>query len=242
MIIDGVSINSLFGERVQFLDYKVSNPSLNMYITVSDGDRKKPHRRKSVGINNLIVRIAFHDTKDEAYIMASEITSRLGDAYVNFDSKITYRVVVATEGTINSIDANHLHEWTFQLQILDKLGDGVEVITTSANPITLVNEGTWRTPIAIEVTPTSSIASFSVYGFGVHTSSNPLVVNSPTINKKVIIDGDTCQVLQEVVGGYQNKFQSTNLMSFPEIPKGSSTLVFSPSNLNIRIFYNPRYI
>lgn len=242
MYIDGVSISSLFGERVQFLDYQLANPSLNQYISTSDGDRKKPHKRKSVGINNLMVRMAFHDSKDEAYIMASEITSRLADAYVNFGGKITYWVTTATEGSFNTIDPNYLTEWVLQLQILDKLGDGVEINTTSANPIILTNVGTWRTPITIEVTPTTSIASFSVYGFGAHTSSNPLVVNSPTINKKVIIDGETRQILQEVDGGYQNKFPSTNLISFPEILKGDTNLVFSPSNLNIRIFYNPRYI
>lgn len=241
MKVNNATLSSILGSTVEFLEYEVTNPSYSRLVTVTDGDRKQVNRRASVGITTLVVRMVFHNTKDESYRLASKLVSYLGEAYVQFDDSLIYRVTVATDGSFEALTPS-LFFYTLQLQVLDKMSDGVLISTTSAAPVLLENEGTYRTPIIIEVTPTTSIASFSVYGFGAHTASTPLVVSAPTINKKIIIDGENCQVLQEVVGGYENKFASTNLISFPEIPVGITQLTFSPSTLNVTIKYNPRFI
>lgn len=241
MRIEGVDITSLVSPNIEFLDYSPAAPSLSRLVTVSDGDRKIVNKRTTIGISNMQVRLAIYDTKENSQIIASKLVSLLGEAYVDFYGDIIYRVTMASEGQLNLL-TDYLHEYTMQLQVLEKMGQGVEVNTTSASPIPLLNEGTYKTPIIIEVTPTTSIASFSVYGFGRHKASTPLVFNNPTLNKKTIIDGVDCRIMQEVVGGYEDRFTSTNLITFPEIPVGGATLTFSPSNLNIRIVYNPRYI
>lgn len=241
MKINGIELFSLFGNDVKFLEYTVANPSYTRLVTFSGEDHKILHRKATVGVNNLQVRFVIYADKDTAYKYASNIVAATGDAVVNFGGDLSYRVTPATDGSFQLL-ANDLFEFTLQLQVLDKWGSEVEVVATSASPITLNNDGNIKTNIIIEVTPTTSIASFSVYGFGKHTSSNPLVVNNPTMNKKTVLDGVNFRVLQEVTGGYEEKFASTNLVSFPYIPSGSTTLVFSPSNLNVRIVYNPRYI
>lgn len=241
MRIEGVDITSLVSPNIEFLEYSPPAPSFSSLVTTSDGDRKIVNRRKTIGIVNMQVRVAIHDTKENAQIIASKLVSFLGEAYVDFYGDLIYRVTMASEGQLNLL-TDYLHEYTFQLQVLEKFGQGVEINTTSASPIVLTNDGSYKTPIIIEVTPTTSIASFSVYGFGAHTSARPLIFTSPTLNKKTIIDGVECRIMQEVVGGYNDRFASTNLISFPEIPVGGATLTFSPTNLNIKISYNPRYI
>lgn len=241
MYIDGIEISTLYPQKMQFLDYELTNPSYNRFITTTDSDRKIVNRRSSVGINNIAVRIAMFDTKENSYIMASKLASLLGDSIVNFGGDLSYRVNIAADGTFELM-TDDLFVYTMQLQILDKLGEAVAVDTTSEAPIVLQNLATYKTPIRIEVTPTISISSFSVYGFGSHTSTNPLVVNNPIEGKKTVIDGDLCVILQETSGGYVNKFLDSSLLSFPEIPVGDTTLTFSPSSLNVKILYNPRYI
>jgi len=242
MRINGTDITSLVSDSIQFLDYTLPPPSFTRQVTISDGDTKIVNKRETLGINNIQVRLVMYADKDDSYIMASKLVSLLGEAYVDFYGDLVYRVTIATDGGLELL-SEEMFLYTMQLQVLEKLGDEVEIITTSANPIVLPNVGTYKTPILIEVTPTTSIASFSVYGFGAHTSATPLVVNLPVINKKTIIDGVDKQILQEVSAGvYENKFASTNLISFPVIPSGGTTLTFSPTNLNITIRYNPRYI
>lgn len=241
MYINGVDYSTIFPGKLQFLDYELTNPSYNRFITTTDGDRKIVNRRSSIGITNIVVRIAMYDNKENSYIMASKLVSMLGDAYVNFGGDLTYRVNVATDGAFELL-TEELFLYSLQLQVLDKLGEAVVVETTSASPIVLANNGTYKTPIRIEVTPPTAMSSFSVYGFGKHTSTSPLVVTNPIELKKTVIDGDLCVVLQETTGGYVNKFLDTNILSFPEIPVGETTLIFSPSNLAVKISYNPRYI
>lgn len=241
MKINGTSVSSIFGRDIQYLDYSLPQPSYSHAVTVSSGDYKIVNKKGTVGIHNIQVRFGLNANKEDSYKIASKIVSLLRDAYVDFGGDLTYRVTVAVDGSL-SYKTDYLTEYALQLQVLEKMGAEVKVITTSASPIVLNNVGTYKTPIIIEVTPTTSIASFSVYGFGAHRASSPLVVNSPTMNKKTILDGVSFRVLQEGVSEYTEKFASTNLITFPEIPVGESTLVFSPSNLNIRIIYNPRYI
>lgn len=241
MKINGIELFAMFGKEVKFLEYTVANPSYTRAITFSGDDYKILNKKATVGVNHLQVRFAIYADKDTAYKYASNIVAATADAIVNFGGDLNYKVTPATDGSFQLL-ANDLFEYTLQLQVLDKFGGGVEIVTTSASPITITNPGNIKTGIIIEVTPTTSITSFSVYGFGRHTSSNPLVVNNPTMNKKTILDGVDFRVLQETTGGYVEKFASTNLFSFPYILSGDTTLVFSPNNLNIRILYNPRYI
>lgn len=241
MYINGVELSTLFPGKLQFLDYELTNPSYNRFITTTDNDRKIVNRRSSIGITNIAVRIAMFDDKEKSYIMSSKIVSLLGDAIVNFGGDLNYRVNVATDGAFE-LQTDNLFLFTLQLQVLDKLGDAVSVDTTSTAPITLENNGTYKSPIRIEVTPQSTISSFSVYGFGAHTSTSPLTISNPIAGKKTVIDGDLCVILQETTEGYVNKFLDSNLLSFPEILVGDTTLTFSPSSLDIKIIYNPRYI
>lgn len=241
MKIDGTDIRDLISEKIEFLDYTPAGPSLSRAVTVSDGDHKIVNRRETVGIMNLQVRLAMYDTKENCLIMASHLTSYLGEAYVDFDGELIYRVTTSSQGTLE-LKTTTLFVYSFELQVLEKMGQPVEINTTSAAPIALPNIGSLKTPIIIEVTPTASIPSFSVFGFGAHTAASPLVYSSPTVNKKTILDGVDCRIMQEGVSDYTDTFASTNLISFPYVIKGGSTLTFSPTNLNITIKYNPRYI
>jgi hypothetical protein len=245
MKINGVDITTLFGGKLEFLDYSLPAPSFNRYITTTDVDRKIPNKRTSVGIRDIIVRIAFHDTKENSYIMSSALTSILSDAIVNFGGAISYRVVISNSGEFE-FKTPVLFLWTLNLQILDKMGPEILVDTTNTSvPITLNNFGTYKTPLIIEITPKSAgVTSISVAGMLGYHNTTPLTINNTSLNKKIIIDGELCRILEMNGSIATNKFLDSNLVSFPEIgPAQTTNLTITPSaNLEVRITFKPRYI
>ena len=245
MKINGVDISTMFFDKAEFLDYSIPAPSFNRYITTTDVDRKIPNKRTSIGIRDLIVRIAFHDTKENSYIMSSALTSILSDAVVNFNGAISYRVVISASGEIEFKTPN-LFLWTVNLQILDKMGPEIEVSTTNTStPIALNNFGTYKTPIIIEITPKSAgVTSVTVAGMLGYHSTTPLTISNTGLDKKIIIDGEACTIIEMDGSTPTNKFLATNLVSFPEIgPAQTTNLTITPStNLEVKIKFKPRYI
>ena len=245
MIVDGVNITTMFGGRIEFLDYTLPPPSYNRYITTTDIDRKIPNKRVSVGVRDIKVRVAFNDNKENAYIMMSALTSILSDALVNFGGAITYRVVISNSGEFD-MKTPKLFEWAFYLQMLDKLGPEVVVETTNTSgPVEAFNFGTYKTPVVIEITPKhSSVTSVSVVGLLGYHSTIPLTISGTSLNKKIIIDGELCKIVEMTGSTEANKFLSSNLVSFPEIgPAQTTALTFTPStNLEVKITFKPRYI
>ena len=245
MKIDGIDITTIFGGRIQFLEYTLPPPSYNRFITTTDVDRKIPNKRVSVGVRDIKVRIAFHDTKENSYIMSSALTSILSDALVNFGGGITYKVVISNSGDLN-FKTDKLFEWELYLQMLEKYGEEVIVeSTTTAAPIEVFNFGTYKTPIIIEITPkNSSVTAVSVKGMLGYHSTIPLTVNNTSLNKKIIIDGDSVKVVEVNGSTETNKFLDTNIVSFPEIgPAQTTALTFTPSaDIEVKISFKPRYI
>lgn len=241
MIINGVDISTLFETGTyEFLSYELTSPSFNRFVTTTDNDYKIVNRRESVGINTIVVQLVFYEEKETAYIMASRVASLLGDALVNFGGPITYRVQIATDGMYEGLTYNMYH-YKLQLQVLEKMGELVTVTTTD-DAVVLTNVGTYKTPIKIEVTPAAGGASMAMSGFGAHNISNPLTIQTITAGQKIVVDGEKCQLLEIISGVETNKFASSNLMTFPYIPAGTTTLLFTPSGSTKVITYRPRYI
>lgn len=239
MIIDGTSIESIYGSKVEFLDYEIPNPSYNRFVTVTDNDRKIVNKRASVGINNIKVRMVIHETKENAYVIISGITSLLGDALVNFGGDITYRVQVAVDGMFE-LKAGNMFLWTVQLQVLDKMGEEVSVTTTD-DAVIVENLGTYKAPIVIELVPTTT-ADIGIAGFGAHPITNPLTIVNVVAGNDITIDGEQCLLLEDISGTLTNKFIDSNLTTFPEIPVGETTLLFTPTGISKTIRFRPRFI
>lgn len=245
MKINGVDISTLFGGKAEFLDYSLPAPSFNRYITTTDVDRKIPNKRVSVGIRDIRVRLAFHDNKENSYIMVSALTSILSDAVVNFGGSLSYRVVISNSGELD-FQTQKLFLWTCYLQVIDKYGEEIIVSTTNTSvPIALTNVGTYKTPITIEITPTNaSVTSIGISGMlGAHQTT-PITITPVVLNKKIIIDGDLCTIIQDDGVTQVNKFLHSNIISFPEIgPALTTNITITPaSNLSVVIKYKPRYI
>lgn len=239
MIINGVSLDSLFGSAVEFLTYELPAPSLNRFVTVTDNDARIVNRRESVGITTLIVKLVVRGSKEDSYIIKSKIVARLSDVEVNFGGPLTYRVQVASDGTIENKAYN---EWlyTLQLQVLDKFGDW-ETVTTTDSAVSLTNDGSYETPIIIKVTSSIDEEFIAMSGFGAHTIDNPLTIQDITANRTVTIDGRG--FITENVGGVEvNKFSSSNIFTFPVLPVGTSTILFTPAGTTKEITFRPRYI
>lgn len=248
MVINGVNIIEYFNGAVEFLNYELPNPSYIRQITTTDNDRKIVNKRDSIGIHDMKVQLVLYASKEDAYIIQSDIASRLGNAIVNFGGNLSYRVQISAQGQPTNLTPT-MWLYEFNLQILDKMGEEQVITTTYSTPIVLTNSGTYKTPIVIEVTPTTNIEEFSVYGFGKHTSSYPLTITKASgatylpLNKKIIIDGETPRVLQETTSGFDNKFKDSNILSFPEILVGQTTLTFTSSgSIDVDIRYKPRYV
>lgn len=244
MKIDGVDITTLFPTKAQFLDYSLPAPSVNRFITVTDLDRKLVNRRVSIGITNIAVRIAMFDTKANCYIMASKLASLLGDSVVDFGDEVMYRVTMSTDGTYEMM-TDTLFVYTMQLQVLEKFGDEVTVLPANTSaPIPLTNYGTFRTPIIIELTPTSAgVTQITVVGYKGYHATVPLTISNLTVGQKIILNGEQGVILQDTGSSLVNKFLDTNLVSFPEIDPGVTNITITPSsNVTVSIKFSPRYI
>lgn len=244
MLINGVDILSLFPNKIQFLDFSLPNPSWQRLITTMDTDFKIVNQRGSVGITNMVVRMAFFDTKENSYIMASKIVSLLDDAIVQFETNgLRYRVQVSQEGKL-SYKYEQLSEFMIQLQIMETMGALVSVNGVAGN-VALVNSGSYKTPIKIVLTPSADIASLNLQGF-LGNETSPLTITSLHNGRRVIVDGETRLIQEETAVGsnlYVSKFLNSNITYFPEIKVGNTTLTYTPTtNITVNVQFSPRHI
>lgn len=246
MIIDGVNIESLFPNKIQFLDYSLAAPSWNRFISVMDTDYKIVNQRGSVGITNMVIRVALFDTKDNCRIMASKIVSLLDDAVVSFETNgLSYRVQISMEGQMN-YKTPSLYEYQFTVQVIETMGGtSYTVVNGSSGTATCSNIGTYKAPIIITMTPASNLASVTVGGFLGHETT-PITITSLHTNRRIVINGETRQILEETAVGsgvYANKFLDSDLSYFPEIAVGSTNITYTPTTgMTVSISFKPRYI
>lgn len=110
-------------------------------------------------------------------------------------------------------------------------------ITETANRITskTINvPGNTVTPAIVEITPSIDIIDIAITGL----SDSPITVKNLKAGKRVILNGEDVNVLQEGV----NKFGDTDMWEFPRLKPGTNTITFSKSNCDIAIKYKPRWI
>jgi hypothetical protein len=226
MLINNVNIETLFPDKIQFLSYSPATPSWNRFISVMDTDFKIVNDRGSVGITNWQVRVAFFDTKDASYRMASKIVSLLNDALVSFDTNgLTYRVQVATNG-----------QFTLHTDVS---------VNGAAGTAALNNTGTYKTPIIITLTPASDLASITLTGFLGHETTAVTITGNHT-NRRIVINGEKRLILEETGIGsnvYANKFTDSDILYFPEITTGVTNLTYTPTTgMAVNVTFYPRYI
>jgi hypothetical protein len=245
MLINNVNIETLFPDKIQFLSYSPATPSWNRFISVMDTDFKIVNDRGSVGITNWQVRVAFFDTKDASYRMASKIVSLLNDALVSFDTNgLTYRVQVATNGQF-TLHTDVLHEYQFELQVLEVMSSSVVSVNGAAGTAALNNTGTYKTPIIITLTPASDLASITLTGFLGHETTAVTITGNHT-NRRIVINGEKRLILEETGIGsnvYANKFTDSDILYFPEITTGVTNLTYTPTTgMAVNVTFYPRYI
>lgn len=244
MFINGVNILSLFPNNLQFLDYQLPNPSWDRGVTVMDSDYKIVDANGNVAITSIPVRFGIFDTKENSYVMASKIISLLDDALVQFiNGGLTYRVQVGTSGKL-SYKFDGLSEFQLTLQVLETMGVQSSV-NGAIGAMSLVNEGSVKSPVVFTITPAANIASISIQGF-LGNETTPLTINLLHTNRRIIVDGEKGLIQEETATGsnlYVNKFLDTNLSYFPYIKVGTTAITYTPYvNIAINAKFNPRYI
>ena len=245
MVINGISIYTLFPNKVRFLDYSDHSPDLTRSVVNADTDFKILGGKTKVGIRNMQVRIVFYDTKVNSYKMSSRLIPQLMDAVVDFGDGLYFRVAPKSDGTMQRQGAEDIFLWTLALDVLETYGSPLFQTSTNGTIVLNNTDATYVTPIKITLTPTANIATFSIYGMLDYTVGSPLTVTGLTSGKKVIIYGREKLVLEETSPGvWINKFLSTNISTFPSIVAGASTtLTFTPTaNLTVRVDFNPVFI
>lgn len=93
--------------------------------------------------------------------------------------------------------------------------------------------GNTSIPAILTLTASNDTISVTLTGFG-----DNITVKNLKANTSVIIDGESCTVLQ----GGANKFNDTDMWQFPVLQPGSNTITLDNSNCTLQIQYKPRWI
>ncbi len=110
-------------------------------------------------------------------------------------------------------------------------------VTESLNRIlikTINVSGNLETPAIVEITPSVEAIDLVITGL----SDDPIIIKNLKQNKKIIISGEDCTVLQDGI----NKFSDTDLWEFPRLRPGPNTITLSKNTMDIMIKYKGRWI
>lgn len=232
MLINNIDITTfkakLMDRSISNSDFEVENDWSNNLILPFISDKFK-YKFKEL---NITLDVVCNDA-DELELMKSNLTKQLAISTIKFDDiSYYYRGFMSDKlGTTYIMPGNE----TLGIKMLvvaekDYISEAMNLTTAK----TIIVQGNTETPAIIEITPTSDLIDLTLNGL----AEDPITVNSLTANKKIIIDGEACKVLQDEV----NKYDDTDMWEFPTLQPGSNTITCSRSTANITIKYKPRWI
>lgn len=173
------------------------------------------------------------DTSDSFEKMFSQFCKDTKECDLKFDDiDINYHCYIKPVGDYEQIGYFHYlvpFEWNGY-----KYSSAITETLDHVSSKTINVPGNQPTPAVVTVTVPSDTISITINGLG----EDPIVINNLKANTPVVIDGETCTVLQSG----SNKYGDTDMWDYPVLQPGANTITVDNSNSTIQIQYKPRWI
>lgn len=108
-----------------------------------------------------------------------------------------------------------------------------ETLNNEAGKIIYV-KGNLPSSAIVKVTVPIDTISVTITGFG----NDPITINNLKANVPVIIDGETCTVLENGL----NKFNDVDMWEYPVLEPGKCSIAVDTANSIVDIIYKPRFM
>ena len=185
----------------------------------------------------ILINLKFYiDCKndDEAVLIKSNFIKQLKKCTIKFDDiKYYYDCVLDSQSSTRIIPGK------YELSIKLKSGYAYigyisKIFNKSLSTSFQVGGNVEEIAAIVEITPTASYGSLTLKGL----SDTPIIINTITANKKIIINGEDGTVLEDG----KNKYKDIDLWEFPRLKIGTNNISVDKDTYNITIKYRERYI
>jgi phage-related protein len=230
MLINNIDISSF---KATYLSKDIQTAEVVIYDDWLRNALNPLYLSKQETYKQIKLQLLIKDTEDESCLNdISNLVKQFEKCTIKFDDLSFYY-----DCLIVNKDHKRIVKGWYTLDVELKSGYAykssvTETMNNVASKIITV-QGNLPTPVIVIITVPINTISLTLTGFRDSITINNLLANVP-----VIIDGESCTVLQAGV----NKFMDTDMWSFPVLQSGANTIITSNSNCVITIVYKPKYI
>jgi phage-related protein len=180
------------------------------------------------------IELLIEDTDDESCIndisnlvkQFQKCTIKFDDLSYFYNCTIVSKLHEKSVSCVYTLDVELKSGYAYKTAILETLN---HVASKTINV-----QGNTETPCIVTITVPIDTISITLTGF----REDPIIIKNLKANIPVILDGETCTVLQAGL----NKFGETDFWEYPTLQPGANTIGVSTANSVINISYKPKFI
>lgn len=165
--------------------------------------------------------------KDDCYLNTNNLIAECKNCVIKTDEEKFEYVAVLTNFNVVETGIEFYNEVTLTFGAIRRYPMETKVFETGSGVVK--NIGSIESGMRIEITPKSSLATFTING---------ITIKDMDANYPFVIDG----LIGEVLCNGVNKFLSTDLIEFPKVQPGDNEITVSNTNVEVKVSYYPTFI
>lgn len=229
MLINNVDIN-IYNAILNSKNISVSEIENNILLLKNNTAIKLNNKYK---LKKIELKLTLEgENEDIINTNISNITKEMIDCIIEFNnSKYKYKAF------LQESVPKKIYRYAYELDVTLIGYAYTDIVIEDLNRIltkTITNTGNIDTPCTVEITPSIDIIDIKIEGL----SDEPITIKNLKQNTPVIIDGESCLVIENGI----NKFSDTDMWEFPRLKPGANIIKLSKDSCDITIKYKPRYI